>query len=66
MIYTDHKNLICKTFNTNRLLRWIILLEYYGTDIEYIQGDKNIVADALSRFTMNGNQETTQESTYKN
>ena len=32
---------------------------------KYIQGKKHIVADVLSRFTMNKNQETTQESTYE-
>ena len=33
--------------------------------MKYIQCSKNIVADVLSRFTINGNQETTQESIYK-
>ena len=33
--------------------------KYYVPDIEYIKGDKNIVADALSIFTLNGNQDTT-------
>ena len=35
-IYTDHKNLTCKNFNTDRVLRWILILEKYGPDIEYI------------------------------
>ena len=39
-------------------LKWT---EEYGPDIEYIQGGKNIVADTLSRFPINGNQETTHE-----
>ena len=34
-------------------------------DIAYIKVEKNIVADALSIFTLNGNQETTHNSTYK-
>ena len=34
-------------------------------DIEYIKGDKNIVADKISIFPLNFNQETTQESNYK-
>ena len=46
-IYTDHKNIVCKHFNNDRVLRWRLILEYYGPYIEYIKGDKNIVADAL-------------------
>ena len=34
-------------------------------DIEYIKVEKNIVADAISRSQLNGNQETTQKSTYQ-
>ena len=41
------------------------MLEDYGLYIKYIKGEKNIIADALSRLTINGNQETTQKSTYK-
>ena len=39
-IYTDHKNLTCKNFNTDRIIRWIIQVKGYGTDIECIKGDK--------------------------
>ena len=59
IIYTDHKNLTCKLLNTDRVLRWRLILEEYGPYIEYIKGEKNIVADALSRIPLNGNQETT-------
>ena len=48
-IYTDHKNLTCKNFNTDRVLRWRLILEEYGPYIEYIKVEKNIAADALSR-----------------
>ena len=37
-IYTDHKNLTCKHFNTNIVLRWRLILEDYGPYIEYIKG----------------------------
>ena len=47
------------------MLIWRLILEEYGPDIEYIQGGKNKLAHALSRFPINGNQETTHESTYK-
>ena len=52
-------------FNTNKVLIWRLVLEENGLDIEYIKGNKNIVADILSRLTTKGNQETKQESTYK-
>ena len=58
-IYTDHKNPTCNFFNTDRVLRWILIIEEYGPDIEYIKGEKNIVADWISRILLNGNQETT-------
>ena len=53
-------------FNTDRVLICRLILEEYGPDIEYIQGNTNIVADAIYRFTTNGNQETTHEYTNKN
>ena len=46
------------------MLRWRLILEY-GPYIEYIQGEKNIAADALSQLPNNLNQETTHDSTYK-
>ena len=64
-IYTDHENLTCKNFNTDRVLQWRLILEEYGPDMKYIQGEENIAADELSQLPNNGNQETTHESTYK-
>ena len=49
----------------DKVLRWGPILEEYGLDIEYIQGNKNILAYSLSIFTINSNQETIHESTYK-
>jgi transposase InsO family protein len=51
-VHTDHKNLTCKGFNTERVMRWRLLLEEYGPDLKYIKGEDNIVADALSRLGM--------------
>ena len=48
------------------MLRLIIILGEYVPYIEYIKGEKNTLAYALSILTINRNQDTTQESTYKN
>jgi transposase InsO family protein len=50
VVYTDHKNLIYNDLQTDRVLRWRLLLEEYGVDIRYITGITNIVADVLSRY----------------
>ena len=64
-IYTDNKNLTCNFLNTDRVLIWRLILKEYGSNIEYIQGDKNIVAYKLARLPKNRNQETTHKPTLK-
>ena len=39
-IYTDNKNLTCKNFSTDRVLRWMLIIEEYVPNIEYIKGEK--------------------------
>jgi cleavage and polyadenylation specificity factor subunit 1 len=51
-VYTDHENLTYKQFNTNRVMRWRLLLEEFGPELVHIKGSKNIVADALSRLPL--------------
>ena len=63
-IYTDHKNLTYNNFNTNRLLIWRLILKDYGPDIEYIKGEKKILAYTLSRSPLNRDHDTTKKSTY--
>jgi hypothetical protein len=53
IVHTDHKNLTCKNFNTERVMRWRLVLEEYGPELRYIKGEDNIVADALSRLDLN-------------
>lgn len=50
IVYTDHKNLIYNDLQTDRVLRWRLLLEEFGVEIRYIKGVTNIVADVLSRY----------------
>ena len=49
-IYTDHKNLAYKKINTERVMRWRLILEEHNSEFIYTQGSKNIKADALSRL----------------
>ena len=65
IIYTDHENITFKNFNTDRVFRWRLIIKEYGPNIEYTKGKKNILSDALSIFSLNGNQETIHNSTYK-
>ena len=52
VIYTDHFNLLYKKLATGRLVRWRMLLEEFGPEVRHIKGEKNVVADALSRLDM--------------
>ena len=54
-IHTDHRYLTYpETKHTcDRVLQQRLLLEEYGCDIKYIEGSKNVVADALSRLEAN-------------
>jgi len=49
-VFTDHKNLVHKHFNAERVMRWRLLLEEFGPTLTCVKGVNNIVADALSRL----------------
>ena len=49
-VYTDHKILSYKKFNTERVMRWSLILKEFGPELKYIKGENNVVADALSRI----------------
>ena len=53
-INTDHANLIHETLlmTSDRVMRWRLLLEEYNPHFKWIKGEKNIVADGLSRLPM--------------
>jgi RNase H-like domain found in reverse transcriptase/Reverse transcriptase (RNA-dependent DNA polymerase) len=51
-VFTDHKNLVYKTFNTERIMRWRLIIEEFGPKLTYIKGASNIIADALSRMRL--------------
>jgi hypothetical protein len=56
-VFTDHKNLACKNFNTERVMRWRLVLEEFGPDPQCIKGERDVVADALSRLEIDDEQE---------
>ena len=37
-VYTDHKNLTYKMFNTERIMRWRLIIEEFGPELKYIKG----------------------------
>ena len=65
-VYTDHKNLTYKSFNTERVMRWWLILEEFSPELIYIKGSKNIVADALSRLDKIDNVNNTSSNNIDN
>lgn len=51
-VYSDHKNLVhaATISQSQRVMRWRLILEEFGPDIRHIKGEENIVADAMSRL----------------
>ena len=49
-VHTDHENLTYKKFNSDRVMRWRLYIEEYSPDLQYIKGENNVMADALSRL----------------
>jgi transposase InsO family protein len=51
LVKTDHKNLVHPNSHhaSDRVLRQRLLIEEYGAELEYIKGETNTIADALSR-----------------
>ena len=50
IVHTDHQNLTYVKHNTERVMRWRLLIEEYGRQLVYIKGKHNEVADAFSRL----------------
>ena len=48
--YVDHKNSTFEKLRTQRVLRWRLFVEEYSPKLIYIEGEKNCIADTLSRL----------------
>ena len=51
-IYTDHKNLTHKVFNTDCVMQWCLIAEEHGPQLMYLKSTKDIVPDTLSRLRL--------------
>ena len=65
IVHTDHKNLTYKNFNTKCVMHWRLVLEEFGPKLNYIKGEHNIVADALSWLDMEEKPISDDESFYR-
>ena len=64
VLQTDHKPLVTiwlKPIHTTspRIQRLLLRMSWYIVKLEYIQGKTNVIADALSRMTLNNNNSST-------
>ena len=51
-VYFDHKNLVhaATISQSQRVMRWRLILEEFGPDVIHIKGENNTVTDAMSRL----------------
>jgi len=48
-VHTDHLNLTYDKLSSNsQIMRWHLMIEEFLPSLEYVEGNKNVVADALS------------------
>ena len=51
-VFSDHKNLVhaATISQSQRVMRWRLILEEFGPDIKHMSGENNVVADIMSRL----------------
>ena len=58
IVHTDHKNIVHDTnFKTSRVMRWRLAIEEYMPTLIWVPGNKNPIADFLSRHPTESNQD---------
>jgi RNase H-like domain found in reverse transcriptase/Reverse transcriptase (RNA-dependent DNA polymerase) len=59
LVHTDHKNLTYDTavYKNSRVMRWRLAIEEFIPTLHFVDGEKNVVADALSRLPFDDNDE---------
>ena len=63
MVHTDDKNLLYQKMSTNCIIQWRLLIGEFGPTFLRIKGEKNVIADALSRLDANYNEKLPTEPT---
>ena len=50
-LHTDHKNLVkISEAGSDKVRAWKMAIAHYNFDIQYIQGEENVAADAFARL----------------
>ena len=65
VVHTDHKNLVYKAFNTERVMRWRLLIEEYGPELRYIKANStsSLMSSAVSTSRKKNSPSTPLRST---
>jgi hypothetical protein len=57
MVHTDHKKITYAKSNSDRVMRWHLLIEEFGPSFRNIKGKHNLIADATSRLAFDDSSE---------
>ncbi len=52
-VHTDHKNILNIGDSSQQHLLWISYVDEYGSEVHYVEGPCNVIADTFSRLSRN-------------
>ena len=52
-VHTDHKNILNIGDSSQQRLLWISYVDEYGSEVHYVEGPCNVIADTFSRLSRN-------------